>query len=129
MAFIRARAELHAALEQAERCVRVTGGALLAGDAERLRLATQDLHDSAHALALALRGLGGATEPLDGVRERLGQVARDIAQQRAALLRRAALVDRSLQSLLPQARPSGTYVDALERYAPTGVRAAVFRTC
>ena len=128
MSFIKAEAEVHAALDQAERCVAATGAALLKGLPEQVQSATQELHDSAHALALVLRGAEGGTALLVGaVRERLVRVARDIAMQREALLRRSAMVERSLSSLVPQP-PAATYAGALGRYAGRAAASATFRS-
>jgi hypothetical protein len=128
MAFSAAQFEVHQALEQAERCVAATGQALLQGVPEQVHAATRELHDSAHALALALRGVDGGAALARAARERLVCVARDIAQQREALLRRSAAVERSLKTLVPQQNQSGTYAGALSRYAGRAVSRAVFRT-
>lgn len=142
MALIQAQSEMHSALDQAERSVAATGRALLTGDADQVRSATRDLHDSAHALARVLRGVDSqsaldAHEPSRGawpsqhrgrsVHDRLVQVARDISMQREALLRRSAVVDRAVQSLLPQLQPS-TYTGALGRYAGRALPGSAFRT-
>lgn len=116
MHLITLQPELHNALAQAERSVAASGRALIEGNPQQLHAATQDLHDSAHALALVLRGVNGASALAAGTRERLVRVARDIALQREALLRRSAVVEQSLQSLVPQSR-SPTYGAALARYA------------
>ena len=127
MAFIPAQLEVHQALDQAERSVAATGQALLMGEPEQVHSATRELHDSAHALALVLRGVDGGAELVGAVRERLARVARDIVMQRQALLRRSAAVDRSVQSLLPQVEPS-TYTGALGRYASRTLSGSVFRS-
>jgi chemotaxis regulatin CheY-phosphate phosphatase CheZ len=128
MAFTAAQFEVHLALDQAERCVAATGKALLQGLPERVHAATRELHDSAHALALALRGVEGGAALAQAARERLIRVARDIAQQREALLRRSAAVERSLQTLVPQQNQSSTYSGALGRYAARAASGAVFRS-
>ncbi len=125
MAFIQAQSEVHHALDQAERSVAATSQALLEGNPEQVRAATCEMHDSAHALALMLRGVDNGAALRDAVRERLARVARDIAMQREALLRRSAAVDRSVQSLLPQSQPS-TYGGALGRYAGRNMSGSAF---
>jgi len=127
MPFIQAQSEVHSALEQAERCVAATGQALLQGLPERVQSTTQELHDSAHALALVLRGVDGGAALASAVRERLIRVARDMAMQREALLRRSAAVERSLGSLMPQPQ-AATYAGALGRYAGRSTASPAFRT-
>ena len=120
--------DIEEALAQAERSVAATGLALMQGVPDQVQSATRDLHDSAHALALVLRGVDGVSGMAEGLRERLVRVARDIAMQREALLRRSAAVEQSLQSLVPQTR-AATYSGALARYTRDGNgRAAAFRS-
>lgn len=120
--------DIQQALAQAERSVAASGQALVQGVPEQVHSATRDLHDSAHALALVLRGIDGVSGMAEALRERLVRVARDLAMQREALLRRSAAVEQSLHSLVPQTR-SNTYSGALARYArgSTG-KAAMFRS-
>lgn len=123
MAAIPAQSDaVHHALDQAERGVAATGQALLQGDPEQVHLATRALHDSAHALALVLRTFDNSA---GAVRDRLMRVARDVAMQREALLRRSAAVDRCVQSLLPQVQQK-TYADELGRYAARSLRRPAF---
>ena len=126
MPLITLHPDIEEALGQAERSVTATGQALVQGFPERLHAATRDLHDNAHALALALRGVDGLSTMANPVRDRLVNVARDIAMQREALLRRSAAVEQSLHSLVPQTR-ADTYSSALSRYAGGG-RTAGFRS-
>lgn len=116
MPLITLHPEIQAALSQAERSVAATRQALVHGIPERVHAAMQDLHDSAHALALVLRGVDRRSIMAEPVRDRLVLVARDIALQREALLRRSAVVAQSLHSLVPQTR-ADTYSGALSRYA------------
>ncbi|MEO8542360.1 MAG: hypothetical protein ABJA49_05420 [Betaproteobacteria bacterium] len=128
MPLISLHPDIQQALAQAERSVVATGQALLKGVPEQVHAATRDLYDSAHALALVLRGIDGVSAMREALRERLVRVARDIAMQREALLRRSAAVEQSLHSLVPQTR-SDTYSGALARYArgSTG-KATTFRS-
>jgi hypothetical protein len=120
--------EIQQALAQAERSVAATGLALMQGVPEQVQLATRDLHDSAHALALVLRAVDGLSGMAEALRERLVRVARDIAMQREALLRRSAAVEQSLQSLVPRTR-ADTYSGALARYARGGAgKSSAFRS-
>lgn len=119
MPLITLHPDIQEALSQAERSVAATGQALVQGIPELVHAATRDLHDSAHALALVLRGVDGVSAMAKPVRDRLVNVARDIAMQREALLRRSAAVQQSLQSLVPQTR-ADTYSGALSRYARGG---------
>lgn len=116
-----AESNIHAALDWAERSVAATGRALEQGLADQVHAAARELHDSAHALALALRAVDGGAALGQAARQRLVRVARAIARQREALLRRSAVVERSLQTLVPQRSQSSTYAAALGRY---GGRAA-----
>lgn len=117
MAFTSAQSGVLHALERAEHSVAATGQALIQGVAEQVHAAALELHDSTHALALALRGVDASSALGQAARERLVRVARDIARQREALLRRSAVVERSLQTLVPQRSQSSTYTGALGRYA------------
>jgi len=119
--------EVQDALAQAERSVQATSQALLQGLPDLVHAATRELHDSAHALALVLRGVDGGAALAGSMRERLVRVAQDIGMQREALLRRSAVVERSLRSLVPQTQTS-TYAGALGRYARGAGRSASFRT-
>ena len=78
-------------------------------------------------LALALRGVDGGAALAQVVRDRLVSVARDIAMQREALLRRSAVVERSLQTLVPQQGQASTYAGALGRYGGRAAAASAFR--
>ena len=128
MPLITLHPEILAALSQAERSVAATGQALVQGIPERVQAATQDLHDSAHALALVLRGVDHLSTMAEPVRDRLVCVARDIAMQREALLRRSAAVTQSLHSLVPQTR-ADTYSGALSRFARAGAgKMSAFRS-
>ena len=127
MSFTAVQSVVQDSLDQAQRSVAATGQALLLGDPERVHAATRELHDGAHALALALRGVDGGASLVASLRERLVSVARDIGIQREALLRRSAVVDRALQALVPQTQ-SSTYSGALGRYAGRSTSTAAFRT-
>jgi len=128
MPLIHLHADIQNALSEAERSVAATGQALIQGAPEQVHAATRELHDSAHALALVLRGVDGVSGLAEAVRERLMRVARDIAMQREALLRRSAVVEQSLHSLVPQTR-SDTYSGAVARYARGGSgKASAFRS-
>jgi len=128
MPFIAVNPEVQSALEQAERSVAATGQALVLGEPDGVHAATRDLHDSAHALDLVLRGVDGSAALAASLRERLVRVAQGIAMQREALLRRSAVVERSLKSLMPQQTQSTTYAGALGRYAGRAASAQAFRT-
>ena len=128
MLFIAVNPEVESALEQAEHSVAATGQALVLGEPDGVHAATRDLHDSAHALALVLRGVNGDAALAASVRERLVRVAQGIAMQREALLRRSAAVERSLVSLMPQQAQSATYAGALGRYAGRTAASQAFRT-
>lgn len=127
MSFTSYQANLQLALAQAERSADAVGQALVQGVAQQLQSATRELHDSAHALALVLRGIDAAPALAAAVRERLVRVAQDIAMQREALLRRSAVVELSLRSLVPQSQPA-TYAGALGRYGGAAGKGAAFRT-
>jgi hypothetical protein len=75
-----------------------------------------------------LRGVDGGAALATAARDRLVRVASDISQQRQALLRRSAAVERSLQTLVPQQSQSSTYAGALGRYAGRAASASAFRT-
>lgn len=82
------------------------------GDASALEAHSESLHQA----VLALDRLG--TQPFDAAgKMRLARCAEQLGQIRRNLARRAALAERELAILLPQAKPS-TY----ENLGPSGAR-------
>lgn len=108
--------QLESALIQIEaHCVAVAA-AVAQGETSALLAASQTLRQTAqdfHAL-MQEASLQGAAPAL---RARLRLLATQIASQRENLLRRSALTDRALQTLLPTHQSaSGTYADARSAY-------------
>ena len=117
---------LHLTLERAEVCVAAVSHALLQGQPEALEAAAGDLHHSAHRLSLVLQGRQpGAGEA--GLGQRLRAVAQALAMQREACVRRLAVVERSLYSVIPSTRPA-TYAGAVGTYGRGGKQGGAFRT-
>ena len=104
-----------AALLEAENCVGAVSQALLTGDPDGLESASRSLHDAALALSAMLQGQRGRAPTDAAFKKRLGQVLLNLGMQREALLRRSAMVERSLNSIVPATRAStygGTYAGA-----------------
>jgi len=100
------------ALAQAELHVRNVAAAIVSGEPQSLAIATTSLRLAALALAQTLQRPGPAGQVDPAVKRRVRSMARALAQQRESLIRRTALVDRSLHALVPATRDSG--------YAPLG---------
>jgi acyl-CoA reductase-like NAD-dependent aldehyde dehydrogenase len=93
--------QVEAALQSAERSQRAVEQALLAGHADLLEAAAADLQRSASALSDAVLAVNGAIQLRAPLGQRVVAVARGMVMYREACLRRGALVQRTLQSILP----------------------------
>ena len=118
--------ELQVTLSLAERCLTAVSQALLHGQPDLLEAASRDLHQAAHQLSGVLRGRSGQTALDQSFKSRLGAVARGMAMQREACVRRLAVVERSLHSVIPSTRPA-TYAAAVGSYAPGGKQSGGFK--
>ena len=99
----------------AERCQAAVSHALLQGEPDLLQAAATEMQRAAQQVsALLQRAHGAATEP--ALRLRLHAVAQAMAMQREACVRRLAVVQRSLHSIIPSTRPS-TYGGVVGAYA------------
>ncbi len=98
--------DIQSALSLAEFCARAVSQALLDGDPAAVEAASRDLHRSSLSLAGALQPRQGKLTQAPEVRERLATVVQNMAMHREALLRRSAMVERSLHSIVPATRKS-----------------------
>jgi hypothetical protein len=115
-------------LVTAEHHAHALSAALLAGHPEHVASAAHDSQRSALALTMALQALqrrGGQLTP--ECKRRLRRLGQDLAQQREACLRRGAVVDRALNSMLPCTRPT-TYAGAAGPYGQQARRTGAFRS-
>lgn len=110
--------DIEATLALAERSVYAVSQALLQGQPDLVESATRDLQQASLTLSSVLQGLKGKTSRDQQLRQRLGKVVRGISMQREALLRRSAVVEMALHSMLPATR-TPTYGGAApySRYA------------
>lgn len=107
------------ALAQAESHVRSVAAAIVSGEPQSLAIATTSLRLAALALAQTLQRAGQAGQADPAVKRRVRRMARALAQQRESLLRRSALVDRSLHALVPATRDVG-YAPVASTYGTAG---------
>ena len=116
-----------ASLVLAEHHQQVLGAALLDGQPDRVAAAAGDLQQVVATLSGLLQRVqrGGRLAPALQLRlQRLGQ---GVAQQREACLRRGAVVDRALNSIIPSTRAS-TYGGAGGRpYGQQARRSGAFK--
>lgn len=100
--------------------------ALLAGAPDQTAVLSSDLHQVVQALNASLQ-TGAARASLDPrSRQRLRRLGQEMAQQREACLRRSAVVDRALQSLMP-ASQSATYGGGATPYGQQARRTGAFK--
>ncbi len=113
-------------LGTAEKRAQVLTEALLAGQADLVAVATQDLQQATMALSTSLQALQqrGRLEDPD-LKHRLRSLGRNLAQQREACLRRSAVVERSLNSIVPSTRAS-TYAGGAGPYGRQARRSGAF---
>jgi hypothetical protein len=102
------QAALAAALAQVEAQLESVGQALVAGDAPALQAATATLRDIAATFSqrMATPGALAALSKDPALRSRLLGIGRSMGQHRTQMARRAAVVSRSLESLMPSTAPS-----------------------
>jgi len=122
------------ALLEAENCASAVSEALLAGDADGLEAASRSLHQAALALSAMLQGQRGRPPADSAFKQRLGQVLATLGMQREALLRRSAMVERSLNSIVPATRAStyggaytGTTAGSARSYGHNAKQSGAFK--
>ncbi len=115
-----------ASLVAAEHCASAVSKALLAGDPAAIEATSRALQQAALALSGLLQGPRGkrATDP--DFRRRLGGVLASLGMQREALLRRSAVVERSLHSIVPATRAS-TYAGSTRSYGYNAKQSGAFK--
>lgn len=118
--------QLPASLSLAEHCVAVVSQALLQGQPDRLEVAARELQDAARQLSAVLQGEQGKAALDQACRHRLAALAHGMAMHREACVRRLAVVERSLHSVIPSTRPS-TYAGAVGAYGRGGSWSGAFR--
>ena len=101
-----AATDILATLVMTERCADALSQALLSGEPDAIESATRDLHQASLVLSGVLQGRQGKAAQHPDFKKRLGKVMQGMAMQREALLRRSAVVERSLHSIVPATRAS-----------------------
>ncbi len=99
-------AHLDALASDAEACQHAVGEALVDGQPGALEAAAAQLQAAIAALTEAVDSLKREGPLAPALRQRLVEMSQRLAAHREACLRRGALVDRSLQAVMPAA-PSG----------------------
>ncbi|MBL8335449.1 MAG: hypothetical protein JNM97_01635 [Rhodoferax sp.] len=100
--------------------------ALLAGAPDQTAVLSSDLHQVVQALNASLQ-TGAARASLDPrSRQRLRRLGQEMAQQREACLRRSAVVERSLNSIIPATRTT-TYGGGATPYGASARRSGAFK--
>ncbi len=118
--------DVESALAWAESCAGGVSQALLAGEPTAISSASSDLHQAALALASALQGVQGRSARTPAFKLRLGKVVRDMAMQREALLRRSAVAELALHSIVPATRAS-TYGGGGRSYGHNARQSGAFK--
>lgn len=121
------RAEVEQAVAQAQRSQDAVGKALLAADPSLLVAAAQDFQQAVSALSERvhrLRQLGPLPVPLQ---RNLQDIAQAIGMQREACLRRGALADQAVQSVLPAASATPVYGERSGPYGAGQRRSGAFK--
>ena len=113
------------ALRSAELSQRAVAQALLAGQPDLLEAAAAELQRAASVLSDAVLAVNGAIQLRAPLGQQVVAVARGMAMYREACLRRGAMVQRSLQSILPETG-SATYGSS-GPYAKTARQSGAFK--
>ena len=119
-------AQVEMALQAAELSQQAVAKALLAGQPDLLEAAATELQRASTALSDAVLQANGAIHLHAPLRLRVVAVARSLAMHREACLRRAAVVARSLQSILPGAPGTLTYGSSAGPYGSTTRQSGAF---
>lgn len=114
------------ALGVAETCASAVSKALLAGDPAAIEMASRELQQAALALSDLLQGLRGKRANDQDFRRRLGDVLASLGMQREALLRRSAVVECALHSIVPATRAS-TYAGSARSYGHNARQSGAFK--
>ena len=101
-------------------------GALLAGDAQGVATASAAMQQAVQVVAEQLQRVPAAAIRGTARQERLRALGRLLAEQREGCLRRGAVVERSLHSLIPATRGT-TYGGGATPYAQLGARTGAIR--
>ena len=115
-----------ASLVAAENCADAVSQALLAGDPAHIETTSRELQQAALALSGLLQGARGKRAMDTAFRQRLGHVLASLGMQREALLRRSAVVERSLHSIVPATRPS-IYAGSARSYGHNARQSGAFK--
>lgn len=112
-------AQIEPALALIELQCEAVAAAVQTGEPRALEQASQALRQTAVDFSALLEQLGGPAQASPGLTARLQKLATALGHQRESLLRRSALVERSLHTLVPSLQERTTY-------APAG-RASAYR--
>lgn len=96
--------DAEAMLALAERRVQAVTAALLHGQPEQVEAASRDLQQVSLLLSNVLQGIKVKSGRHQQLLQRLGHLVRGVALQREALMRRSAVVEMSLHSMIPASR-------------------------
>jgi hypothetical protein len=114
------------ALAEVESQLRTVANAIVAGEPQSLTIAATSLRLAALALAQTMQDAGAAGRPDPSLKRRVRIMARTLARQRESLIRRTALVDRSLNALVPATR-GASYAPGASAYGTAGRPTGAFR--
>jgi hypothetical protein len=115
---------LHALSELEQQLSRITEAVNL-GEAQALETSSAALRQSALTLLAAIDNTGADSLHVVLARRRLKQLAVSLAIQRAGLMRRAALVEQTLQAMVPGAM-SQTYAPVPSPYGSVRKQTGAF---
>lgn len=121
------RAEVDQAIAHTRRCQKAVGKALLDQDPALLVLTAQDFQGAIAQLSERVQRLRQLGPLPDAVRDSLKEIGQAIGLHREACLRRSALVDQSVQSVLPGTGAAPVYGDGNGPYGGRQRRSGAFK--
>ena len=119
-------ARLHAQTLAAEAKQEAVGLALVAGQPGVLEVAAAELQAAIAALTQTVDAVKREGPLAPALRQRLVQMSQRIAQHREACLRRGAVVERALLSVMPAAPSGPVYATGSSPYSRTARQSGAF---
>jgi hypothetical protein len=118
---------VEATLARAESGLEAVASALLLGRPDAMESAARALHQAAVELTSVVSGMRGQPLQDPSLTKRIEAVSRGLVIWREACLRRCAVVERSLHSILPATRNASTYGGPAGPYARNARQSGAFK--
>ena len=119
-------AHLEKSLSEVEAHFNDVSAALVSGEPVALTVASAALRQAALDFSALLQRLTAADVKHNALKPRLTQISNGMALQRESLLRRTALVEMALNTVMPSA-PKATYAQTGGHYASVGRPSGAFK--